>query len=151
MLSPQDIAQELDQAARLIHPNRSEGPEGANGSSPVYVRLPCGAGADDPYLHDAVRRWQPRTELIQWSIDTADHKVWDRCGTLADVHAEAAKLAEEVLASPGLAGSIILMHDSAYGARLPLVDKFSQVLLDRLLTGLGRLGLTTRLLSELEG
>jgi peptidoglycan/xylan/chitin deacetylase (PgdA/CDA1 family) len=142
VLSPGDIAGELEQAARLIHP--------AARSARSYVRLPCGAGADDPYVHDAVRRWRPGSELVQWSVDTFDHKAWDRCRTPEDVDREAVEAADSALREPDLAGSIILMHDSSYGDRLPLVDRFSQVLLDRLLTGLARRGLVTRLLGEKE-
>ena len=142
-LSWAEIAAELDETSRLIGAgDRQERP---------MVRLPFGAGADDPFVHNAVARWRPGSELVQWSIDSFDYKCWPRCRSVADVEREAEAAAERVLCAPDLSGSIILMHDSAYGARLLLVDLFAQVLLDRLLAGLAHRGLATALLNRAGG
>jgi peptidoglycan/xylan/chitin deacetylase (PgdA/CDA1 family) len=134
-LSADDIRHELDETARLIGPAPRPG-------RPL-IRLPFGAGADDQYVHDAIRRWRRGSELVQWSIDSDDYKSWPLCTDRTDVEREAEAAADRVLRARDLTGSIILMHDNAYGARLPLVETFSQILLDRLLTGLKESGLAT--------
>lgn len=137
-LSQDEIGAELAGTARLIdehaRPGRSR------------VRLPFGAGAGDPYVHEAVRRWRPSAELVQWSVDCDDYKYWPRCRSTADVNREARAAADRVLSTPDLPGSIILMHDNAFGARLPLAELFSLVLLNHLLAGFAELGLRTTLL-----
>jgi peptidoglycan/xylan/chitin deacetylase (PgdA/CDA1 family) len=138
-LSQDDIDLELRETARLIRP--------VSRPRQSLVRLPFGAGANDPYVHDALYHWDPSCELVQWSIDSFDYKSWSRCRSRADVEREAEAAAARVVRSPDLAGSIILMHDSAYGARMPLVDAFSQILLDRMLGGLADRGLVTTLLN----
>jgi peptidoglycan/xylan/chitin deacetylase (PgdA/CDA1 family) len=134
-LSQDEITAELAGTARLIDRHARPGRP--------RVRLPFGAGADDLYVQEAVRRWRPSAEIVQWSVDSYDYKYWPRCHSQADVDREARDAADRVLSTPDLPGSIVLMHDNAFGARLPLAERFSRVLLDRMLTGFAELGLET--------
>lgn len=134
MLGQDEIVTELDRTARLVAPRASR--------RPPLVRLPYGAGDDDQYVHDAIRRWRPSCELAGWSIDSFDYKAWPDCRSVADAERAAHACADRVLQSPELAGSVVLMHDGAYGARRPLAERFAGFLLEALLTGLAQRGLS---------
>ncbi|GIJ46328.1 hypothetical protein Val02_32140 [Virgisporangium aliadipatigenens] len=135
MLSREEVIRELDDTQRLL--------DGVARPGPTRVRLPFGAGDEDSHVHDAVRRWRPDCELVQWSHDTEDWKHWPQCRSTADVDRSAARAAERVLDTDDLAGGVVLLHDSALGTDDPLADRFARVLLERLLTGIAARGLTT--------
>lgn len=84
---------------------------------PYLVRLPQNGGYRKPSVHRVLKRWQPGCQFAHWGASTEDHLISPRCTRMDDVEPECRKEVERLLASPTLAGSILLMHDQPINER----------------------------------
>ncbi|MGE5478295.1 MAG: polysaccharide deacetylase family protein [Bacteroidales bacterium] len=84
---------------------------------PYLVRLPQNGGYRKASVHRALKQWQPGCQFAHWGASTEDHLISPRCQRPEDVEPECRKEVERLLASPMLAGSILLMHDQPINER----------------------------------
>lgn len=84
---------------------------------PYIVRLPQNGGYRKASVHRTLKRWQPGCQFAHWGASTEDHLISPRCQRLEDVEPECRKEVERLLASPTLAGAILLMHDQPINER----------------------------------
>ena len=84
---------------------------------PYLVRLPQNGGYRKASVHHALKRWQPGCQFAHWGASTEDHLISPRCSHDGDVEPQCRREVERLLASPRLAGAILLMHDQPINER----------------------------------
>ena len=98
-LSHAEIRDELEQTEAILSKYRPT-------PSPYPLRLPFGAGADDPHVHDAISRWRRDVVIVEWSHDIEDWRLDGRSYRLA---------CQALMARQDLEGGILLLHDEPFG------------------------------------
>ena len=140
-MTTEEILDEIERTEALLRTLRPT-------PSRYFVRTPHGAGAFDPHVHEALRRWNPSTCLAQWSISTRDWKISRRCRSAAQVQSKCAGAVDRIMNHPRLSGSIILLHDAPVGGEGEFVTEVSEMLLARLLRALHEDGYAVGMLKE---
>lgn len=84
---------------------------------PYLVRLPQNGGYRKAAVHRALKGWQPGCQFAHWGASTEDHLISPRCTVPEDVEPQCRREVERLLASPTLAGAILLMHDQPINER----------------------------------
>lgn len=112
--------------------------------SPYPIRLPYGAGWQDPAVHKRLADWRPDMVLVQWARCFFEWTIPQRCFGRPGMEAACRTACEEVLAVPPASGTVFLLHDLPVDATLPLAPEVSVTLLDELLRGLAARDLTGR-------
>ena len=105
-LSTREIADEMERLEAALRRWRPT-------PSPYLVRLPYGAGAEDPHVHRALRRWNADCEIVQWTLSLEDWRLAQASGAGAEVASRRA--VERLLTDAELPGSIVLLHDMPVG------------------------------------
>lgn len=82
---------------------------------PYLVRLPYASGRRLGWVHRAIRSWSASAQLVHWRLSAEDHTISPRCRFYSDVFSHCSAAVEDIVASPRLNGSIILMHDEPLG------------------------------------
>lgn len=116
-----------------------------------FVQLPYGAGLEDPYVHEAVARWDPSSALVHWTLDTMSWKFARQCRSLEDVTRASTEALGPVLRSPSLLGGIVLFHDPSFRTTSPLHEECVVAIFDRMLTSFRAAGIETVRLSDTIG
>jgi peptidoglycan/xylan/chitin deacetylase (PgdA/CDA1 family) len=104
------------------------------------VRLPHGAGAHDPHVHQGLREWMPTCRIAQWNVSLEDWIISAKCDTWEAVEFECAKATTTLLADHSLPGSILLLHEKPIGVQGRYVAEVSVMLLDKVLQALAKDG-----------
>lgn len=81
------------------------------------VRMPYNGGYRKIGIHRSIRRWMPDAQIAHWRLSTEDHLISPRCQTADQVKDLCQAEAARVVASPVIAGSIVLMHDQPINER----------------------------------
>jgi peptidoglycan-N-acetylglucosamine deacetylase len=132
--SSEVLVQDFDRCERLLSRLRPT-------PSPYLVRLPYGAGHMAAWVHRALRRWNPSTQIAHWELLSRDWALADGCADQADLQQSCAKAAGRIVTTPGLAGSILLLHETPFDVWAPLAGRIAPTLAALLLDELDALGL----------
>jgi peptidoglycan/xylan/chitin deacetylase (PgdA/CDA1 family) len=124
-LARDEIRAEFDRTEALLREVRRT-------PRPYLVRLPYGAGAEDPHVHAALRAWNPDAEIVQWSAT-----LWDWKFRFSHEPAVACARALDWLVSTGeLPGAILLLHDTPFGSNAESAGPIAIHVLDQALKSL---------------
>jgi len=105
--------------------------------SPYLVRLPYGGGHGRPSFHRALRKWNPSAQIAHW-----DHVAGDwMLASGGDLRAASMRAVDQIMRSPKLAGSILLLHEDPYGVNAPMAAHIAPTLAEILLPRLRDAGL----------
>jgi peptidoglycan/xylan/chitin deacetylase (PgdA/CDA1 family) len=108
---------------------------------PYLVRLPYGAGHMAPRLHRALRAWNPATQIAHWTVLTWDWTIAEGCSSRDQLARACVAAADRIMSLPGLAGSVLLLHEDPFDVGAPLAAEVAPILADRLLSRLRAAGL----------
>jgi peptidoglycan/xylan/chitin deacetylase (PgdA/CDA1 family) len=134
-LSNEDFFSNLDRTEMLLRQFRPT-------PDPYFVRLPYGSGHRSIRVHRLLHEWQPGCVVTDWGYSPEDFRLADGCDTEADLARACALAAERAIASPRLAGSILLLHEDPLDIEAPLAPRIAPVLLAEILTRAGQHGLS---------
>jgi peptidoglycan-N-acetylglucosamine deacetylase len=91
---------------------------------PYLVRLPYAAGLAEPWVHEALHRWDPRTQFAHWADSFFDWTLADGGETDEDLRAACEGAVRKTLRRTKPAGAVFLLHEDPFdvtAARSPLV------------------------------
>ena len=109
----------------------------------VYlVRLPYNAGGKRSHIHALTQCFHPDTRFAWWTITTRDWLLARGCSDPADLARRCAAVAHELEQFSSLPGSVVLMHESPFGAEGSLSSRVAPMLLSEILKALVLRGLT---------
>jgi peptidoglycan-N-acetylglucosamine deacetylase len=114
--------------------------------TPYLIRLPHNAGYRQVSMHRAMARFHDDVRFAWCTLNTRDYALADGCGDLAELQARCDCLAQRLSQHPLLPGSIVLLHEAAFGAVGPLNPQVAGMLLPRILDAIRRRGLETGLI-----
>lgn len=132
-LTPEEIAQSMERTEALLRAWRPT-------PSPYLVRLPHGAGHKQLKVHQAIRAWNPRSQIADWGASCRDWEIGDRCVSLADVERECQTARRTLFATETVVGAILLLHDQPIGKTTRYAAEITLRLAELVLSDLGRLG-----------
>lgn len=108
---------------------------------PYLVRLPYAAGLAEPWVHRAIREWQPDAQFAHWHYGLQDWTLADGCGTPAEVEAACDRAVARLFRRRRLPGATLLLHESPFDIDAPLKPLVAPKLVARLLPRLRERGL----------
>ena len=106
--------------------------------APYLIRLPYNAGYNRAWMHRAMIRLHPDARFAWWTVNTRDYEIAEGCGTLEQLAARSRSVVRQIEAMPTLPGSIMLLHESPFGAKGRFAAHVAGSLLPMILASLAR-------------
>jgi peptidoglycan/xylan/chitin deacetylase (PgdA/CDA1 family) len=105
------------------------------------LRLPYNAGLREVAIHRAMRRFHPDVQFAWWSHAIADYRIAGERRSEAEIRQACADTTARLMASPGLDGGILLLHDAAITEPQESAALATRLLLPTVLEALKQRGL----------
>jgi peptidoglycan-N-acetylglucosamine deacetylase len=132
-LTTDEMVANLDRAEALLQQYRPT-------PAPYLVRLPYAEGRRTPWVHRALRQWNPTVQIAHWTYWLEDWEIADQCQNFDDVKRICQTKLNQLELLPKLNGAIILLHECSCDVDAPLNPLVAPQLLKQLLDKFSRRG-----------
>ena len=124
--TPDQVISNLEQVESLLRQHRPT-------PSPYLVRLPYAEGRRQQWMHRAIRQWNPKAQIADWTYWLKDWEIPSKCRNRSDLARVCRLTLEKLSELPELDGAILLLHEEPYDVGSPLNSFVILVLLEQLL------------------